>query len=289
MKHFIYMNTEIINSYISQIESGLTVGNHQEVTDTTTEVQGKSRTEPQQQVEGKGTLGFVGITAKLNSEINTQSSTLTQVEAGRELIDKILHDDSFNKFYKYIRDEGKIKNEKTSNMGDYIEKKENFKFWDLDYLIEAFNEKTVEFIVNSSLEEEVKKLKEQGKTVKNFEMKNMAKTIKEPIVSGMEIIRICREILPCSKFITTNNMIVPINEKFLREEIKSIRFKYDCKLDLIGRYTGNYLKENTTFEEERGFHEVFKSLDEMSLIFIKDIIGIDINSKIIEPIALYLE
>lgn len=289
MKHFIYMNTEIINSYISQIESGLTVGNHQEVTDTTTEVKGKSRTKPQQQVEGKGTLGLVGITARLNSEINTQSSTLTQVEAGRELIDKILHDDSFGRFFEYLKKEGKIVNEPESKIGDYIKLNGNFEFWDLDYIIESFEDDAIDYIAGLSMDEEIKKfIVEKGKKPNKSDINNIKKKLKEPTEFGIKMIKLCKRILPYSKFVTKDNVIIPINDKFLREKVKAIRFKYDGEFTLIGRYTGDYLKNNIN-NNTNSFQVLFESLDSVNLYFIKDVLGIDIDSKIIEPIALYLE
>ncbi|MDU5493421.1 MAG: hypothetical protein E6094_10755 [Clostridium perfringens] len=289
MKHFIYMNTEILNSYISQFDNGLVVGNHQEITDTTQEIKENSTTHPQDFVEGKLNLGIFSGNARTNGESIKEAVTLTQSEAGRELIDKILHDDSFNKFYRYIKENDKIKDEDKSKVGDYIEKKEKFKFWDLDYLIEAFSDKNREYIINMSLKSEIASLMLQGKKINSNEKNNMRKAIKEPVDLGMEMIKLCNTILPYSKFMTTNNSIIPINERFLREEIKAIRFKYDGKLNLIGRYTGNYLKEDNDLMGDSQFQSVFKTLDEVSLTFIKDVIGIDEKSRIIEPIALYLE
>ena len=151
MKHFIYMNTEIVNSYISQLDNGLVVGNHQEITDSTQETKENSTTCPEDFVEGKLNLGIFSGNARATGESVKEAVTLTQSEAGRELIDKILHDDSFNKFYKYIKESNKIKDEKISEIGDYIEKRENFKFWDLDYLLESFNDETRKFIIDLTL------------------------------------------------------------------------------------------------------------------------------------------
>lgn len=290
IKHFIYMDTDIVNSYISQLNNGLVISNSEEAITQTS----KSKKEDMTDGGVKGNFEFgipatVKIGTKIDDGTHTTSNTLMQTESGRELINKIIHDDSFNKFIYYLSEQNKIKKENDCSLGEYLLLKGNFKIWDLDYLIDVFNDELIEYTAMLSKDEEIKKFEEEKKKKPNAsDERNIIKKLKEPLEYAMKMIKLCKRIMPYTKFITIDNKLIPINEKFLREEMRSIRFKYNEELIMIGRYTGDFFKNNNN-NTCNAFSDVFDSLDEVIMAFLKDVLEMPYDTKIINPVALYVE
>lgn len=289
MKHFIYMDTYMLNSYISQFNDGLITNIHTEVMDQTSTGKIENTSDPLTDTSFKLSIPAifnVGINQK--DELLSTTAALTQLQSGKELIDKMFHDNAFNQFTNYLKDK-KLLKYKTCSIGDYVLIKDTFEFWDLDYLLELFNDNFINFLVNSELEEykksfiNIKEKKPNISDLKNFEKQD--KTKYEEIKN---LIKMCRDIMPFTKFMMINDCFVPLNDTFLRETVNSIRFKYTGKITLVGKYTNNY-KGVLEQSEGASFSQIFNSLDGVVNMFLKESLSIPNYAKVITPIALFFE
>lgn len=289
MKHFIYMDTEILNSYISQFNDGLITNTHSEVTDYASSGKTESNSDPTATTSVKFSLPpifNIGIDKK--DELSSSTNVLTQSQSGRELIDKLFHDNAFNLFIKYLKDNSKLKLDNYS-INDYVSITGTFEFWDLDYLFNLFSDNLINFLVETQTENYKKMIFNQsGKMPNNSAIKNYEKEEKDSSKQIKNIIEICRDMMPFSKFMMINNCFVPLRDEFMRESIKSIRFKYTGKITLIGMYTNDY-KGVTQQGECTNFSQVFGSLDGLVNAFLKESLNMPEYSKVITPIALYFE
>lgn len=291
MKQFIYMNTDIINSYVSQLNGGLIVGSHTEVSDSTTQ----SNTENISNQGDKGTFkgnlfGLLQGGLETQDESVTDSTAIIQSQSGRELIDKIIHDNSFNQVNSYLEKENFIKTSFEGELGDYIKLKGNYEIWDLEHLLNILDDKFIKLFTEFSIGDEIEAFKnKKGKLPNNSDIKNIKKESNESMIRTRDVLELCKRILPCTKFMLMEGMFIPIDERFLRESIHSIRFKYDGEITVIGKYTGHYKKEKNNNEESCNFSDIFESIENLVEIFLEGTTNIPPKTKVLDPIALYFE
>lgn len=288
-KHFIYMDTYLLNSYISQFNDGLTTNTHTEITDETASTKAENNADPTSEVNMKFSLpGILGVGVARKDELFSSSTSLTDTQIGKELIDKIVHDNAFNQFIKYLNANKLLKQDDYS-LGDYVSISGFYEFWDLNYLEMIFNENMINFITDFGVDG-FKQLFNQnkGKMPNKADITNYKKQQNEQYENINRIIKICKDIMPFNQFMMINNCFVPLNESFLRESINSIRFKYSGKITLIGKYTSDY-KGVAEVNGGSSFSQIFNSLDVAVNTFLKGSLNIPDFAKVINPIALYFE
>lgn len=302
MRHFIYLDTDTLNSYLSQINGGLLKSTVNEAFDEvlTTKTENLKPGESNFKSEF-GIKPLFNLTFAEGKDIINTTNTLSQTESGRELIEKILHDNSLEQFVKYLNDNNLIKDINSCDIGDYVEFKNEFSVRDLDYLLNLFSEEFIEFyvrdITNTAKNEVDKFMQENNLKDSNPKVKMLSKKANDIVNKEIEkykdikkVINLSKKLMPFSKYIICNNCVIPLDEKYLRSSTNNIRFTYSGKLNIIGRYTSN-LKD--AFKREAGirndFDTVLNSMDEMLKFLYKDTLGLDESMKIIVPIALYFE
>ena len=121
MRHFVYLDTDTLNSYLSQINGGLLKSTVNEVKDEIATTKNENTTPGKSNFTTE--IGFKLILNLKFSEdkdvINT-TNTLSQIETGRELIEKILHDNSLEQFSLYLESINLIASTDVSEIGDYV-------------------------------------------------------------------------------------------------------------------------------------------------------------------------
>lgn len=282
MKHFIYMDTNIVNSYISQFNDGLKVRSNEEVTDCTATTQLESGTDNKTTTGLELNLGILKGKTNFNNNTLTESTTLATSQTGRELIEKIAHDNAFNNFVNLVKQNEGIKTDDIS-INDYISLEGTYTIYDLDHLIEFFSEDTLDVITDLELKdlEAVNKMSDSIK-------KNKKREIIQNNKYTLKMLNLAKKSLPYSKFMIIDKNFIILKDEYLRESPNSIRFTYSSKVKLLGKYTNNYTQINTR-NRKTSIDEVFNSLDDVISAFLNDLLGIDSTTKIILPIALYFE
>lgn len=81
MKHFIYMDTDILNSYISQFNDGLPTNRHEEISDQTSTSNIKTNTDPTENESFKFSIPQIfNIGSENRGELISATNTLTQLQ-----------------------------------------------------------------------------------------------------------------------------------------------------------------------------------------------------------------
>lgn len=284
LKHFIYLDTDTLNSYLSQINDGLLKAALNESVD---EIR---REESENNIPGGTKMATdIGLKPIFNMKFADEkdtietTKTLSQIETGRELIEKILHDNAFDQLNKYLTSRGLIVGYEECEVGKYISDEESkFITRDLDYIINIYTDEFIDFMIENRSREKIKQAKEVDYDIIKEEIKKEEERTRR-------IFRIAKNILPYSKFIITNKFIIPITDKYLRESFKAIKFSYSSRLKILGKYEG-VLSE--AFKKEDGldtFSGMLLSIDDFLKTFFINILRLEEDIKILIPIALYFE
>ncbi|WP_195989623.1 hypothetical protein [Clostridium sp. D53t1_180928_C8] len=282
MQHFIYLNTDMLNSYLSQINDGIVnkvqSESYDEVTNASKETvvtkEGKFQTD-------LGIPGFFTMKFTETPEGVKTANALTQLEYGKELIEKMLHDNALQQFMNYLNKNNLLKSIDNCDLNDYVSFSGNYNLKDLDYILSVYTDEYINFLADNSVKnlnasESVKKLARK----KEFDAQ----------CDTRRIFRIAKTMLPSAKFIECSDCFVPLDDNFLRESTKSIRFNYTGKISIIGKYVSTLEKSvSVGIDETSSFGKIFASLDDVNKIFYNSNLGIPLTNKVILPIALYFE
>lgn len=285
MKHFVYLNTDILNSYLSQINDGLLKSIVNEAGDEIKTTKSDEEKPSNSQVGVKaGVKGFFEVKLTENGAVMSSANTLSQTESGRELIEKIIHDNAFEQLKKHLITEKEIIKKEEYILGKYIELNENFIVRDLDYILNIYTDDFIEFMITSSLPADIKN---SGNATK---INNAKKKIREDQINTKRIFLIAKSMMPFSSFLICGEYLIPLDKKYLRESTSKIRFNYSEKIKVLGRCTST-LKEAVSREGSNitTFDNVYSSIDYSAKEFYMNVLGINGDSKILEPIALYFE
>ncbi|MBO3385353.1 hypothetical protein JJB61_09945 [Clostridium perfringens] len=280
MKHFVYLDLEILNSYLSQINEGL-LKNH------VTEVKDNIKNEKiETELPGKNNfttnigMPLIKMIFSEDKDTLTTTNTLSKIESGRELIEKILHDNAFDQLENYLIENNLLGTSEEVKIGNYIREESEFLVRDLEYILDIYTDEFIEFMGDSAQSKECSDAVNKNRKKKEItEQKNVRR-----------IFKIARNMLPYSKFIIANDLILIINDKYLRESLMEIKFNYSSKIKIVGQYTSN-LNESLNKEKDTAdnFSILLSSLDDFWREFFINQLNLNNNMKIIKPIALYLE
>lgn len=297
MKHFVYLDTDLINSYLAQIHGGL-------VNVISTEKQSKqTNTLTQKKIPSINASKFImGIFKFLSFEYTRTNNyleeitTISQTEAGKEILSKIIHDNSYDRLIDYLTNENRIKNYDNNSslkVGEYLILQGKFRMIDLSIISKLFNEgfKNIYSFINSGQLENISytfnRQQRRSKEFKNAQ-KNMQQSIEydlKALDSMLAAINFISKMLPSDKYIIYDNIFIPLKEKYLREDYTSIRYKYSTNSFITGQITGD-IKSIMDFSPNNDLDQALKALDEITLELF-NLLSISEDFLIMNPIAWY--
>lgn len=277
MKHYIYIDKEILNSYISQIYGGILEKGHQEQANMNGEVHQNET--PEEKIKATINGGIKGL---LNADITTEFDvkekkidTFNTSNTTKEVVEKIYHDNLLDNFIEYINtNENVINDIDKIEYGSYVSLEIPFNFANHSYLKSISNDsfkKSYEKIMNATGNGTDNGLKD-------------AKKAMELIANFTIFFESC---FPAKQLIISEKLIIPIDDVFLREDPNMIEFKYGGNIRVIGKVTKDCSKDDNFF----GLYnkEFGKSIKEVKDAMYKLFLPNYSQSFIITPIALYFE
>ncbi len=298
MKHFIYLDTDVVSSIIAQAEKGYitqqTIENGNETTHTkdkkalaSAEASGKGGFWKFLQAEVKGSVG-----GESRRESVDHSST-------KELKEKILHDAAFDVAYEYIEPvavETGVHN--SGEEGKYLEIKRTFDYVDFDYMERLFQKDgVIDFVKKSSaerIEENTanqlstnynrEQLRKANYRIKN-EIKKTISSINKQYDEVASMIRALRSLIPYSRIlISEDGYLIPLDDKFFRADPSCMGFKYGGKMTCVGMVT-NIITEG---EKTADSNNVFATIQSIANETLRAILSVnECILCVIHPIAVY--
>ncbi|MFD2172431.1 DUF6414 family protein [Tumebacillus lipolyticus] len=324
MKELVYLDTSFLHSFIAQMKSGLPTSTnlemHEQETKTNSTTTGADRNH---EISTEGSLGQLDIgfmktpslkgTYKFGQK-RTQTSgfTLSQLEAGKEIISKQLHDNALQEFESYLHESDLLLTSIDPNLeidpGTYVQIKASFSIIDLGYFKDMVNGDFVDLVVDMSeissvIQQEIEILEQQNLPSKQF--KERKKQLLQSFESALEnqrqefgkmvrLLEFASKALPTEAMMRVENFVVPLKSTFLREKTQELIFKYgmgkqELEIVLLGKITRKYeglftdhFKANGVM---KGLAEFFEAIEGMWT-------GLEIleeGNYIVSPIAIYFE
>jgi hypothetical protein len=324
MKEIIYLNTSILNSFIAQQFEGLPLQISTESQNQTTESSEKSvGTDSKSFIEATGKTGKLNIpglfetpSAEIKTRIQPGESTnekilLSEVEAGKEIISKQLHDNGLILFEKFLEENGhlvELNDTEEIETGKYIKISSKFTLLDLDQFSNIFSEDYFELFMNPKKypEEVLKeiekvKLKGLGKQKEGEQIKKIKATYEmETEESKMELqdsvntLKYVAKSLPSPSMIKVDNALAILKKEFLREDFMTLSFNYnrdhsDLNIALLGKITGKVSTLEYPDFSDASPHTLLMDLNKIIFALLGNLEFIHKDDLIISPVALYFE
>lgn len=323
MKEFIYLDTGFLHSFIAQQNNGLPSSHSTEFqeSESKSSTTGKSN-ELQNEMDTElktGELKFPGlfespsgkVRYKLAHKRGTSSSiTLNQLEAGKEIISKQLHDNALQQFEDYLIENELLKEASISEdamPGEYVKIKGAFSIVDLKDINNILNPTAVStalgFAMETALDNEIAQMEELGVTsqqrqrrIKEYQetQKKETKAMSEQLAKFQILIQYMESILPSSAFLKTDRYTCPLRIEYLRESAKELAFKYKydqtMPITIIGKYTKKFERfAQLSRETNNGpFGVIGDSINAFDQAF--ETFGIfKKGDLIVSPVAIYFE
>ena len=277
MKHYIYIDKEILNSYISQIYGGILDRGKSE--NELIKKEAQEIITPEEKIKATVKGGIPGI---LNGDIETEYDLkdkfvreIDSSSASKEVIEKIYHDNLLDNLIEYINSNETVnKNMSVIQYGEYVEFSLPFNFVNHSYL---------KSISNNEFRRAFEKIMNATSTGNDKAMKD-AKFAMELIGNFTTFFESC---FPAKQLIINDNIIIPLDDQFLREKPEMIDFKYGGNIVVIGKVTKDCSKDVNVF----GLYnkEFGDSIAEVKQAMYNVFLPNYKKSFIITPIALYFE
>ena len=276
MKHYIYVDSEILKSYVSQIYGGI-IEKETSENQYTYEKKEKNTT-PEETIKDTVEGGLPFLKAKLELNSTTKPENIdenNESNVSKDVVEKIYYDNLLDNLIKFIDEkENAVKDLEKIKCGDYINVSIPFNFVSKDYL---------ESIGNKKFKDAFSKINNSLGNNKNNEDKAAQKGI-ELIGNFATFFEAC---FPTNQLIINEKIIVPIEKEHLREEAKMINFKYGGNIKVIGKVTKNCGEELDNFLLLN--KEFSKSIDDAKKVIYSLFLPNYSQSFIVTPIALYFE
>lgn len=289
MKRFLYLNNDTLSSYMSQIDDGLiknkieTIQKDSENANTTKSAVQMAAT-ADLKILGKGIEASIDPSLELNKQKKESNSNSNSME-------KIIFDESVEKFEKYLLDNKYFKDKDDNKIGDFIKIEKEMFIVDLEYYKNIFsNDSVLNFVKNSTVNDrynaKVLEIEETGNGKKAaYDKEKLYKDIKkdvdreyDQVTKNIEAIL---NIVPYNKFGIMGDYLISFDDEYFRDKTKVVAFKYGGKMTLLGHLT-NLVNNEVTGDEKNVFSTFPSIINTFMLTFFnkKEI-------KVVHPIAIY--
>jgi hypothetical protein len=301
MKRFIYLDTNELNSYIAQISNGL----------TTKREQNHAANQEDTNKLDSNIKASLNVGAKLKYLFNLDTSIEGGLSTSKEsnnsetIIDietKIIHDEAFDMFLKYLESE-KLLVFENYKVGDFVKCTAPFEIFDLEYFsnwfikngIIDFLKETNKQSINNAIQTEKDKLSRSDKH-SNITVQHTQKYIKELVDSSNKeydsienIINALKSVLPYDKIIMSNEFFLVTSDNFFRDKPEMVGFKYGGKISFVGYVTNTVVHNQepvTTGDNVQNPLSNFKTIANNTIL---SVISQNKDIYILHPIAIYYE
>ena len=224
MKDFVYLDTSFLHSFLAQEKGGLVSSiskeNQQSRTETKTDTQSNDNIDEIQ----AGIKAIFSLFAKVGTKYGeTESYSLSQLDAGKEIISMQMHDNAVDDLLKSLIDKGALVTTTASlEVDKYMLIKSKFKLIDLDFIQNILGSKEFE----GAMKKSVASGKSGGKANQVPGFSDFGKMLK-----------VMSSLLPSTVYIKQGKVLCPLRAENLRVSPKEILFNYsnDVEITVLGK------------------------------------------------------
>ena len=296
MKYFLYMNNDVVNSIISQSEQGIITEMMLENENGDNKSIGKETKIGALARISTSFYKFLGAEAELNAE-STNMTTSESHMVSKEIVQKTLYDAAYNIAYDDIKREFDL-SEENAELGDYIELSRTFNLIDfsnldaifekngvIDYL-KKLEEEKIRNDAKAQIEENTNReqMRKNGKLVEKS-ITDLIAEHKKQYDSILDAINVIKSIIPYKRMLLSyDGYLIPLDDKYLRDEPTTFGFKYGGQMTCVGYVTNIIGKDCGPVDN----HDIFFSLQHTINEALRAVLPTkEDNLYIVNPIAIY--
>ena len=284
MKEFVYLDSSFLHSFIAQIYGGLPSN----VTNETQESRTETHTDSKQkeilsEIQGSINAVIANMGTKITpKETRAESLSLAQLEVGKEIISKQLHDNAVDELIEHLRENDLLIDSRAEiNLNKYVLYRSPFKIIDLEYL-KIFTRKEFSKLLG------LNKLNIHSGNKQSGNDQHGGISIDQ---IG-KILDLFSEIMPSDIFIKQDEILSPLKKEYLRVQPKELLFKYSDKTNicLLGKVTKEI--DSSIKLEDFQFTNLLSISDIMMGLasgLMAQFEVINVGDYIVSPIAIFFE
>ena len=316
MKEIIYLDTEIINSMLAQLDEGIvnsfTLESSSQETqgEETNSIRGKSAGMQAGMNITTGALPGIGFRFGVNSGENggeSEKISTSMLEGQKDILNKAFHDYALEILFDKLTENNLLKNSTHINEGDLIFLESSFRYYDFELLKNSIDPEVIQATMTFDQSGTLPTLEEAQAIIKKKPAKNtsqymvaqkvinMNKNI-QPIINSMSLLNslgsYASNMLKNQAIIKAGNNIGIIKNKYLRESPEALVFRTDTsrKAKILLRVIG---KKNTVFDGKNMTKIQEQDMDKIPNMMLDVILGsfniIRAGDLLVTPIAIYFE
>lgn len=287
MKRFLYLNSDTLSSYMSQIDDGL-IKNKIETLKNDSERLNSKKTLIEGQASADLKILGKGIEADVDSSLESNRQKKSS-DSYSNSMEKIIFDEAVEKFEKYLSDNHCL--EDIDSIGNFIKIEKEMFIVDLEYYKNIFsNDSVLNFIKTITVNERyITKESEIVKTGNGnkatYDKDKLYKEIKKEVDKEYDEvsknIEAVLNIVPYNKFGIMDDYLISLDDEYFRDKTKVVAFKYGGKMTLLGHLT-NIVNNDVNSDESNIFSTFPSIINTFMLTFFNKK-----QIKIVHPIAIY--
>lgn len=292
MRRFIYLDTDTLNSYLAQIFDGL-------IQSQETEKSVGKKKEKQNRfansLTGQIAFKLFGKGIDVNDEATYEHlKTVANDEMVRDVQTKIMHDNAFNTFATYLKDNNLLDGKE---IGNFISIEDDFYIFDIAFLQRLFDENGFVSGLKEIQKNNIQKEAEQKVQELNREQsrgKSLQKQVKdfvdaatskneEEYLAGENLVNMLASIIPYPQMMCISNYLVVLKEEYLRDSLSTAAFKYGGKIKVVGYITNKVTAQANTHVS--AFSAIGNSINALMKVFFENAE----EMYVVHPVAIYYD
>lgn len=220
--------------------------------------------------------------------------TVANDEMVRDVQTKIMHDNAFDEFASYLKDNNLLGG---TDIGNFVSIEDDFYIFDIAFYQKLFSEKGfvsgLKEIQRSNIQKEAEQ-KVQGLNREQQRGKNLQKQVRdivdaatskneEEYAAAEALINMLASIIPYPQILCISNFVVVLNEQYLRDDLSTAAFKYGGKIKVVGYVTNKVMAQSNTHAS--AFAGIGNSINALMKIFFENAD----QMFIVHPVAIYYD
>jgi hypothetical protein len=297
MKQFLYLDYDIVNSILAQVDKGLTSELSHEIDNGNENTATKGL---DISLEG-GASSAIWKLAKVEANLGlrgTFGDEKSSHSSSRDVITKTLHDAAFDMVYSSITP-SKIQtgNQMQDDFGAYIELRRVFDVVDFDYLENLFASGGIVDLIKKSTKDSIEaKVKDATLAINRPQQRSTEQRIQAEIKKAVALdakqyddikvtLSMMRQLIPYNRMlISSDGYLIPLDEKYFRINPTNLGFKYGGEITCVGMITNIIGKDTNPNDNKNVFATLQYSVNEMLRMFLPTK---EDNLAVIHPIAVF--
>lgn len=298
MRHFIYLDNDVLLSYYAQAFDGI---DEQAILGTTSSTEEVLQNETiERTVTQAGSIKTPVISGSYEHRIRREQpgSIFKENNFAQEVVERKLHDNAFDRLLAYLEDNKMISGITSPKLGSFVLLSEVSQLQDYGYLAKLASDDFKAFLKFAMSSRSEKDIQEAAKTMKPNDLtrmrKNAAKSQELETNKMLEdygaVFAGLKAVFPFDAFYFGEDFIVPVLEKHFKEPTSQIIHKYGSNVKIFGRITKIGMDVNF---QSMGGDALSTAVQAFSTVFNSalTLLGFQSMEKVVmvSPVAVYVE